>query len=231
MKRALLILAGMVAGYWLLSLQAPVVRSEASVVLEPQQASIAAQLPVRRTQSDASVQSMDVAQALNAEVADSQVRRVADDYIDTHREEWGIQAHHDLRYDYTYANPLGTLVKYKVYQGDFVVQGMDVEIRLDREGGVKDAAVHYVPAKEVDLNAPALSAEEIVDSVGDRFESVPGQTANTPLIFTPSAPNSQPVLAIAMTVRRKGGNEPVQAIFRASDGQILDLTVARGEFR
>jgi len=230
MKRILFTLTGLVGGYWLLSLQAPVERSEASILLSPQQASIAAQLPTRRAQS-AVPASLDVAQALNAEVSDTDVRLAADEYVEAHREEWGIQAHHDLRYDYTYANPLGTLVKYKVFQGDLALQGMDVEVRVGRDHGVKDVAVHYVPAKEVDLNAPSLSAEEIVDSVEDRFEQVPGQTASTSMIFTPSAAGSQPVLAIAMTMRRKGGTEPVQAIFRASDGQILDLTVARGEFR
>jgi hypothetical protein len=232
MKRILFTLVGMVAGYWLLSLQSMPQETEATRLLAPAQASLLSQLPTRRLQGT-TPQAIDVAQEIGAQPVDSDVKQIADEHVEAHREEWGIQAHHDLRMSYTYAGPLGSVVKYKVYQGDLALTGMDVEVRVGNDRTVKGVQVHYFPAKEVDLSAPALSEQEIVDSVADRFEQVPGQSASTQMLFMPSAPGSQAVLAVAMTVRRKGAetSEPVQAIFRASDGQILDLTVARSEIK
>ena len=227
MKRFILGALALMAGYYLLlSGQEP--QSQESLVVMPREASLAS-IPERRT--TAVTPAVAIAEE---DLGETEARRVADEHIEAMRDQWGIKPYHDLHWENTYSSPLGRVVKYKVYQGDLPLVGMDVEVRVNREAKVADTAVHYTPVEEADLSQPSLTEQDILDSVSNRYEAVSGSTA-TPVLFIPTSAVASfgPELAIAMTVRRRdvAGSEPVQAIFRARDGQILDLTVARAEFK
>jgi hypothetical protein len=152
---------------------------------------------------------------------------IAHRYVETNREAWGIQPHHDLRAE-VLENPLGTQVRYKVFQGEYELIGMEIQLRVTRGLEVKNVEMQYRPVGEADLNQPVLAPEQIESTIENRFEKVAEGVA--PVLYVPRD-GSVPVPAFAMTVKRKTGSQAsVQAIFRASDGQVLDLTVPRAEF-
>lgn len=228
MKKALFTLVALMGVYWMLGNAEAPESSEMDSQVEfaaPAQASLLSQLPGRRESASVALPTI-----VKDEGTDTVARRAADDYIEANRDQWGVQAYHELHLDNQFASPLGTVVKYKIYQGEFPIHGMDVEVRVGSDGRVQDAAVHYTPVAEVDLQQPRMSVDDITYLISNRFERGAGD-AGTPVIFVPSTAGSAPELGIALSVVRKGSSEvPAQAIFRASDGQILDLTVARAEF-
>lgn len=214
MKRSLLasfILIGMIA---LLQWESgPAESATTTSPFSPRQASVSA-LPVRR---------------LNAykNWSGSTAEEIAHRYVETNRELWGIQPHHELRAE-SLENPLGTQVRYKVFQGDYELIGMEIQLRVTRGLEVKDVEMQYRPVAEADLSQPVLPIEQVETTIENRFEKVAEAVA--PVLYVPRD-GSVPVPAFAMTVRRKSGSQAsVQAIFRASDGQVLDLTVPRAEF-
>ncbi len=231
MKRILLSFVGLMGGYYLFTAeQAP---SEVEDVMEsvaPRQAAIALQLPTSR--SPVSIASASVAAEPAVALDDRDAKAAADDFISLKKEDWGIQPHHEIRYEAAFTTPLGKTIKYKIFQGELAMSGMDVEVRLGNDRTVKDVSVHYNPVAEIDTTQLGMNPDQILTTVSDRFEMEASQSASQPMVYVPHGIDSKPVLAYAMTVRRKGSEgEPIQAVFRASDGQILDLTVARPEIR
>lgn len=189
--------------------------------LAPQQASLATRLPERRS----------VSERVNSEAnwPGDTALEIAGAYLDAHREAWNIQPYHQMKPELV-ENPLGSLVKFAVYQGETPVMGMQIQVRIGLRGEIQDVLSDYKPIPEADLNQPMLRADEILAGVSNRFEAVAEGVPAVPVIYVAPG-DSGPVAALAMTVRKAGsGEQPVQAIFRASDGQILDLTMARAEF-
>ncbi len=181
--------------------------------LRPRQANLAA-LPVRRLSAFPNW-------------SGNSAEEIAHRFVETNRELWGVQPHHELRAEIA-ENPLGTLVRYKVFQGDYELIGMEIQLRVTRALEVKDVQMQYRPVAEADLGQPVMAMDQMESTIESRFEKVAEAVA--PVLYVPRD-GSVPVPAFAMTVRRKTGSQAsVQAIFRASDGQVLDLTVPRAEF-
>ncbi len=155
--------------------------------------------------------------------------RAAEAYIESHRDDWNLQDHHTLQVDTTFKSPIGTVVKYDLYQGDLKVYGYGAEIRVGMDGEtVESANLNYHPFPEADVKQAALSTEELGDSLDGRYEW-DSSSPSTAMLFVPPGDNAVPVLAHALTVRKPGSEHPVQGLFRASDGQALHIVEPRFE--
>lgn len=154
---------------------------------------------------------------------------VADAYLKEHRELWKVQAFHELR-PVEFRTPLGTKVKYSVFQNNIPIVDMGIEIQIDRTMNVTDVLNNYRPLEKASATRPALTMEEIVGRNADRYELEASNIQSPPVYFARPG-NSSPELAYLVSVKDKlQDSRPVQILFRASDGQVLSKSVARAEF-
>jgi hypothetical protein len=184
----------------------------------PREAAVAA-IPIKRAPESAPTE-----QAWIGTTAEETAHR----YVEMMREGWGVQTYHDLRSE-SQESPLGTSFKFSVYQGDYRIHGMEINLRVTNNQEVKDVNFQYRPVPEADVKQQLPATEELIDMVAQRYEPVSENT--TALLYVPrNVDDMPPVPAVAMTVKNKKG-ETVQGIFRATDGQVLDLTKGRLEIR
>lgn len=152
----------------------------------------------------------------------------ADAYLNDHQAEWKIQPFHQLRPE-EFKTPLGTKIKYSVFQGQVPVIDMGVEIQLDRNQNVIDVQNQYRPLEKADMDN-LLSLEEIVDRNSERYELHGEERLSPPVLFVRSGSNV-PEAAYLISVKDKTRDaRSVQILFRASDGHIISKSVSRSEF-
>jgi hypothetical protein len=217
---SLFIFLGMI-GYLLFGMQTEGYDSEAVADeseldrLAPMQASIP--LPGRRMLAAAQA----AIPEMLASVGETPVQ-VALNYLESNRQTWGIQAHHEIRPDIVGEGSEGPY-RFSVYQGSYPVWGMKFEVKMGPEGEVESVQADYRPIPEADLSVPRLSNAEISEVLSAEYEVVTSVAPSVPVIFAPAG-DSEAVPAIALTVKSGASPHPVQAIVRVSDGQVLDLT-------
>ncbi len=149
----------------------------------------------------------------------------ANAYVTLHRDALGIQSHHQLKPE-EYRSPLGSAVKYSVYQGKHLVMGLQLEIFVNKKGSVSRVSNGYRPVEEAGEEAWEAPAKNFTDGV-TVFET---ESAPVALLFVPeNSPASKAEPAYAVQVKNKTTQETHQGIFRASDGQMLALSKGRGE--
>lgn len=156
----------------------------------------------------------------------------ANEYIELNRKALGIQKHHDLK-PLIYSNPLGTNVKYTVFQDNIPVVGMGLLVRVGRDNSVLGIEHDYRPLEKADT-APSqkLSPDEIISQANNRYALADKDLNSIPIILY-AAPNStKPQLAYVMRVVDQNASKPrvLQIVFRVEDGQILARSQARAEF-
>lgn len=154
---------------------------------------------------------------------------VANAYLEAHKSLWKIQQHHQLR-PVEFRTPLGSKVKYSVFQGNIPVLEMGIEIQLDRNLNVTQVQNSYRPIAEVNLKTPALTAAEVVEKNGDRYQLEEESSILSPVLYSRLG-DAAPELAYVVSVKEKGQeSHSFQILFRASDGQVLSKSIARTEF-
>lgn len=154
---------------------------------------------------------------------------IANEYLSGHKALWKIQPFHAL-HPVEFRTPLGTKVKYSVFQGEVPIVDMEIEIQLDRNLNVSNVQSNYRPLEMAAVKNPALSAEDIVNRNSDRYETE-GEAKLTPPVLFARPGNATPELAYLVSVRDKSqASRSVQILFRASDGQVLSKSVSRAEF-
>jgi hypothetical protein len=154
---------------------------------------------------------------------------VATEYLEEHREEWNLQPYHDFR-AVEFHTPLGTKVKFSVYQSDVPIVEMGIQMEIGRDLTVLNVQNKYQPIAKADIDLRGLDAEQILGKNSGRYEADGESKLPPPVLFV--RPGSrQPELAYLLSVKDRGlDSRPVQILFRASDGQVLAKTLSRSEF-
>ncbi len=226
MKKLLIISCALLGAllFWFLpgGVSAPNTQVESSDALDISKAGkgTSVALPVAK-------RALSAASSSSNEHASSALLEAAKAHLELRRNLLGIAPYHEMRPEMV-ETPLGAICKFTPYQANVPIVGMQVEIRVGLDGKVRELRSSYRSIPEVDLRQTGLKAEEIL-AVTRRFEAVSNSESARVIYVGRNAAAGVP--AIAMTVRKLGASEiPVQAVFRASDGQVLDLTVPRGEF-
>lgn len=161
---------------------------------------------------------------------------VTRNYIDLHRDEWKIQSHHELVGE-EFQSPLGSRVRYSIYQEGLPVFGLGIAFRLNPDLQILEVENEYRPLEKADLQGPQLGVTEIVQDASKRYRFVAdGNLANsTAKVLFAHPAESTPSLAIVIpmkeSVTEKGKrSRGFQMMFRARDGQLLQRTASRAEF-
>ena len=153
-------------------------------------------------------------------------QEVADNYLNSHREEWHVQDYHQLRSE-LHASPVETTVIYRVYQDQYPVLGMKIAIHIAKNFEVTSVENTYRPVRKVDVShEPFLSAEEIIERIPPRFVA-DGSTAAkaASVLYVPSS-GDEPELAYTMPLQEEGATpQPVHLLLRAADGELLGRSV------
>jgi hypothetical protein len=170
-------------------------------------------------------QGRSVSHAFGAGSESGSAVNAANTYLALHREELGIQSYHQLKPE-EHVSPLGTAVKYLVYQGSHLVMGLTLEIFVNRKGAVSRVVNGYRPIEEASEQAWNQPVREFVDGL-TKFEA---ESTPVPLFYVPESSSVvKAEAAYAVEVKNKLTQETHQGIFRASDGQVLALSKGRGE--
>lgn len=158
-------------------------------------------------------------------IARSKARTVADTYVSDHRASWGVREYHELRGE-EFPGPLGTEVRYKVYQDGLEVMGLELRVEVDANGSVTETGNNYLPMARADLSQPELAPDEAIrrSGVADGDVASAAMSARRVLFAGPGA--EEPELGFAVSLDNDP-NGPSSAIVRASDGQPLARNFAR----
>jgi hypothetical protein len=152
----------------------------------------------------------------------------ADAYFEAHRAEWGLAPHHEFR-SVSFENPLGTFVKYQVYQAGILVPGMEIQLRVDRQNEVREVQRYYRPLPAADLDQPRMEVEKVRSLAQDQYETLGGGESSLILFAAPGVFGQAPVPAFVFAVKDKRTSLMGQGVFRASDGALLTLATGRLE--
>jgi len=130
-----------------------------------------------------------------------------------------------------YDSPVGSRVVYRVYQDRLPILGMEIEIEIDRDNRAQLVRNEYRAVKRVALSKlHVLSVEQILNQGTERL-GVPNVSAAPASVLYLAPQADEPELAYAVSFQGKGVRaRGTQALFRATDGQLLARTASRSEF-
>jgi hypothetical protein len=158
--------------------------------------------------------------------ARSQARIAADRFVADRRASWGIRDYHELRGE-EYPGPMGTEVRYKVYQDGLEVVGLEVRVEVDANGNVTETANNYAPMGRADLSQPELPPDEAVRRSGIvQDNEIASAAMNARRVLFAASGADEPELSFSFSLDGDPSG-PSAAIVRASDGQPLARNYAR----
>jgi hypothetical protein len=149
-------------------------------------------------------------------------------YLEEHRKQWKLQDHHQFVPQES-MSPLGSRVRFGIYQDGIQVLGMGIELMVKSTGEVREISNDYVPLHRWTGDVKDFVSEDSISAkLKDSYEldsSVPISRALVPV------PVSHDVEAVLVVSAKKIGRSETQTLLvRASDGQILNKAVPRKEF-
>ncbi len=148
----------------------------------------------------------------------------ADIYLRAHLSEWHVLDYHELRPEPT-VTALGTTVKYQVFQDGIPVVDMSIVVHVLANGNVT-AESSYQPIPRVDPSATGMEFEDIIRNFSDQFSENSDADAQSNRVIALDHSLGRPIGQLAyqaFLLDRDSGN-PVEVVFRATDGQILRKT-------
>jgi len=159
----------------------------------------------------------------------SSPREIAEEYLVQHRDSLRLQPHHELRPE-VYETPIGSTVRYGVFQDGLPIVGIGIEIQLDRDLAITRVNNEYRPLKKADLSEPMLTQEDVLEKVSSRFVTDSDRVAQSSSLLYVEPGSDQPSLAYSVPVREMGKrSRSMQVLVRASDGQILRKSFSRAD--
>ena len=158
--------------------------------------------------------------------ARSKARIAADDFVAERRSSWGIRDYHELRGE-EYPGPMGTEVRYKVFQDGLEVVGLEVRVEVDSMGSVSETGNNYAPMGRADLSQPELAPDEALRRSGIVAENdVPSAAMNARRVLFVGSGADEPEVSFSFSLDGDP-DSPSAMIVRASDGQPLARNYAR----
>jgi hypothetical protein len=167
--------------------------------------------------------------AEKTKITGSTALEVAKNYLEAHRQEWNLQSYHDFR-PVEFHTPLGSKVKFSVYQGEVPVVDMGIQIEIGRDLSVLAVQNGYQPIAKADFSERRLNADQILQKNSDRYDAEGPVKLSQPVLFVrPGSREGE--LAYLVPVHDKAeAHRALQILFRASDGQVLTKAFSRSEF-
>jgi len=157
--------------------------------------------------------------------ARSKARVVADNYVAERRSSWGVREYHELRGE-EYPGPMGTEVRYKVYQDGLEVMGLELRVEVDSAGATAETGNNYLPMGRADLSQPELAPDEAVRRSGIVEETdVASAAMSAHRVLFAGSGSDEP--EVGFSVSFDGDTGASSAIVRAADGQPLARNFAR----
>ena len=157
----------------------------------------------------------------------------AQHYLDAHRTDLGIKPYHELR-AVEFQSPLGTQVKFSVFQDNIPVIGLGIELQVSPSGLVSISDNQYPDVSQAETpKEKILTFESVLKLHEQDYQimegAIPTQELSTFWFMRPGT--NTPELAYVLSLReRNEEKKQVQVVFRATDGQILSRQYARSEF-
>jgi len=157
--------------------------------------------------------------------------RAAKEYLDEHRAEWEVRDYHNLVASST-VGPLGGRVTYSAYQDGMLVVGATIEMEFDGQGRMVQVRNNYKPVARLEMPEPeeVMTPTEVIGRAAERFAATEANLSNvTKVIFSPGE-GGEAELGYVIPVKDALDSRTGQALFRASDGQLLRKSFSRSEF-
>jgi hypothetical protein len=152
----------------------------------------------------------------------------AREYLEAHREEWGLKAYHEFR-PVEYRTPLGSYIKFSVFENGIPILNLDIEMELDKSLKVTTVKNNYRDISRT-VAREALPFTDIVKRVEAEYQTLTQDETQRPVLFVGEM-SATPELAYVLDAKEKNGaRRPVQLVIRASDGTILTQSFSRTEF-
>lgn len=176
----------------------------------------------------------DVPQASTPTYSGSDPVEVTREFLNAHREEWKLQTYHELR-PVEHRTPLGSQVKYAVYQDGIPIVGLAIDFRLAANLQILEVDNRYQSLERLDLDSlQILNEEEISETaLGKQYRPDPGVSNQFSKVLVVVPGQNTPELAYVAAVREQtldSKSRPVKLLLRATDGQILKKSFSRAEF-
>lgn len=170
----------------------------------------------------------DPAQTSPAQNPGGTALEIARSYLKSHREDLKIQPYHDLR-PVEFKTPLGTTVIFTVFQDNLPLLNIEMSVQVTKELTIADVRGNYRPVKRANVNTPRMSPQEVLERIAYRYDPEPSSVAGATSVIYVHPESDKPELAYVLAVKDRGrkSNSVVQAIIRATDGQLLGRSVAR----
>ena len=149
----------------------------------------------------------------------------AQEYVDAHRKTLRIGDHHRLVPQLD-QNPLGTVVRYQVYEKNLPIMGMDITVHFSSRGSITQLENHYRALEPVS-DEKTISEERILKLVTDRYGYQPTDHPISHILYAGSENDTAPTRAYVIQVRLSSGR-PMQLMVRATDGLLLSRVFTRG---
>lgn len=150
-------------------------------------------------------------------------------FLEANREAWGLRHHHIFRAE-VLTSPLGARVHFTVWDKDYLVSGLGIDVQVDRNGVATEIGRNYAPVEEFDgeKNA-ALSLGAIQELHKSKYQIAEDSLVEKPFLLVP--PGGQELqLAYAVSIREIGSRFLETVYLRASDGQLIGKSRPRKEF-
>lgn len=163
--------------------------------------------------------------------SDSKIIEAADRFLEENGILSTIAEHHHLN-RMVMRTPLRRSVVYSVTERGLPVVGLNIWVDMDRAGNLVRIQNEYRNLPPSDLSrVDEVSAFDVSSRLNVRYQTKDAAEDSPPILFvTPNAPRAELAFVLHVQDTLRGGPAPVEAVFRASDGQILGRNLPRAEF-
>lgn len=151
------------------------------------------------------------------------------EFLEEKRNELRLQSYHDLRAEEV-ENPMGTIVIFRVYQGEIPVADMSIEVRVGKGAAPTELVrSNYRPIRQLEFSsADILSPEEVTTKLKGRVKI--SEEGLDPVVFVPEGSEEPELVYVVEGIDPRRGQFPAQVIIRASDAEIVGHRYPRKEF-
>ncbi len=159
---------------------------------------------------------------------------LAHQFIVRNSEQFPIRKHHQLVAE-TFINPLGTRVRYQIFQNEIVVVGLNIDLQVGGSGKIKIISNNYNPIEKVEIDRRKwLTIEKILQTQKGSFipTDLGFPSVSEPVIIWTAPYSSKGQLGYVVSVFDSKAKHKVsgQVVFSVNSGQLLARHIPRSEF-
>ncbi len=152
------------------------------------------------------------------------ILELANNYIEKNRLSLGIREYHKLS-PTLYRSPLGTSIKYSVYQDELPIIGFEFLLDFDDKNNLISLKKRYFPVEKVEFRVP-LSDEQLEFIFNQN--GLKKENSHVSYVLVPKGEELE--LAISFSGRLLKNNQKTNLLISVNSGKILFRTFPRKEF-